>query len=104
MDLVRGYHQVPVRPQDVPKTVVITPFSLFEFLCMPLGLKNGAQDFQHLMDTVLRDMPFQFNILIVSASRTELSDLRALFECLNQYGLIINPAKCQFGQSSISFL
>ncbi|KAJ8337264.1 hypothetical protein SKAU_G00384840 [Synaphobranchus kaupii] len=31
VDLVRGYHQVPVHPPDVPKPAVITPFGLFEF-------------------------------------------------------------------------
>lgn len=34
IDLVRGYHQVLVHAEDVPKTAVITSFGLSEFLCM----------------------------------------------------------------------
>ena len=105
VDLVRGYYQVPVRPQDVPKTAVITPFGLFEFLRMfPFGLKGAAQTFQRLMDSVLRDMPFLFvdldDILVASASADDhLMHLRQLFGRLSEHGLIVNPAKCEFGRS-----
>ncbi|XP_034076551.1 uncharacterized protein LOC117549069 [Gymnodraco acuticeps] len=93
----------------VDLTAVITPFGLFEFLRMPFGLKNAAQTFQRLMDSVLRDLPFVFvyldDILVASASVEEhLSHLRALFARLSQHGLIINPAKCQFGVFDIDFL
>lgn len=60
VDLVRGYHQLPVHLAGVPKTAVITPFGPFEFLQMPLGLEATAQTFQRLVDSVLQGIIFWF--------------------------------------------
>ena len=109
IELVRGYHHIPVHPSDVPKTAVITPFGLFEFLRMPFGLRNAGQAFQRLMDKVIQELDFAFvfmdDILAASANETEhIEHLRLLFQRLQDYGLVINLAKCEFGRQVIDFL
>ena len=72
INLIKGYHQVPVRQEDVPKTAIATPFGLFEFTRMPFGLKNSAQTFQRLMDSVTSQLEGMFvymdDILVASPS------------------------------------
>ena len=85
--LVHGYYQIPVHTDDIPKMAIITPFSLWEFLRVVFGLKNAAQTFQRLMDSVLRGLEFIFiyldDILVASRSKQEhRAHLRQVLERL----------------------
>ncbi len=37
IDLVKGYHQIPIAAADIPKSVTITPFGLFKYFFTPFG-------------------------------------------------------------------
>ena len=109
IDLVKAFHQIPLHEFDIPKTAVITPFGLFEFVRMPFGLRNAAQTFQRFVDQVIRGLPFCFayiyDLLIASPDpATHLKHLHLLFERLAEHGLVIQPSKCKFAVAELDFL
>ena len=109
IDLMKGYHQIPVADEDVGKTAVITPFGLFIFPRTPFGLKNAGQDFQRLMDEILGDLPRVYvyidDILIASENMTQhLQDLESVFKTLAANGMVVQRSKCVLGVSNLEFL
>ena len=109
LDLKNGYLQVPLHGSAVPKTAVITPFGLYEFLRMPFGLKNAGMSFQRFMDRVLSGLPFVFvyidDILVASPDLpTHMQHLQAVFSRLQEAGLVLNVKKCEFAKPVVEFL
>ena len=78
--------------EDVPKTAVITPFGMFEFLHLPFGLQNTSNTFQWMMDQILGSLPYCFvyidDILVFSPDLTShVQHLWDVLELCRVHGL-----------------
>uniref|UniRef100_A0ABD2W6P9 Reverse transcriptase n=1 Tax=Trichogramma kaykai TaxID=54128 RepID=A0ABD2W6P9_9HYME len=109
LDLYQAFNQIPMAPEDIEKTAVISQVGLFEFLFMPYGLRNASQTFQRYVNQALGDLDFVFiyidDVLIASNTREQhKAHLTVVLDRLLQHNQRLNLAKCVFGQEEVVFL
>ena len=56
IDLSHAYHQVCIREGDEHKTAFLTPYGLYEYVVIPIGLTNAPETFQYLMNLSFSDL------------------------------------------------
>jgi hypothetical protein len=77
VNLRSGYHQIKIRPEDIPKTAFSTRYGLYEYLVVSFGLTNAPVHFMYQMNSVFMPeldkfvMIFIDDILIYSKSEEE---------------------------------
>jgi hypothetical protein len=111
IDLRSGYHQIKIRPQDIPKTAFSTRYGLYEYLVMSFGLTNAPAYFMFLMNTVF--MPeldkvvvvFIDDILVYSENEKDHEEhLRTILTRLRDHQLYAKFSKCEFWLKEVPFL
>ena len=110
LDLTKGYWQVPMKEEDKTKTAFSSPLGLLQFTVMPFGLSRAPATFQRMMDQVLRGTEgyagvYLDDIIIFGNTWEEhLSNVKQVFQRLQDAGLTIKLKKCNFGVGQCTYL
>lgn len=111
LDLRSAYNLVRIREGAEWKTAFHTTHGHYEYQLMPYGLTNALAVFQSLINEVFRDMLNRYviayidDILICSPDlELHIKHVRAVLRRLSEHRLYAKLKKCEFHQSSMTFL
>ncbi len=104
MDMMQGYHQVPLSEDASQKTV-------YQYRTMLYGLTCAPAVFQRLMSKVLHGLLLRYvdwcidDILIITLTfELHLEVLQLVFDCLRLFGMLLKLTKCLFFAAEMLYL
>jgi hypothetical protein len=111
IDMTNSFFQTRMHPDHVHLTAVSTPFGLYEWLVMPMGLQNAPSIHQRQVTHALRDLLGRIchiyldDIIIWSSDmKTQIIYTREVFSALQKANLYINPNKTKLLCTEVDFL
>ena len=111
LDLQQAYHQVRLKPEDVPKTAFLTHKGQYEYRVLSFGLTNAPATFQALMNRVLAPLlgksclVYLDDILIFSKTPEDhVQHLKEVLTIFRQQQLYCRLHKCKFAMQELPFL
>ena len=106
-----GYHQIDMDPSDIDKSVFITKEKHWAYKRMPFGLKTAPATFQRMMNNELsglretRCFVFLDDVVTCANSLVDYDrKQRDVFRKLRKYNFKLQPDKCEFFRTEVTFL
>ena len=106
-----GYHQIKIKPKDIPKIEFVSRYGHHEYLVVPFGLTNAPAIFMNLMNNIFMKYLDKFvivfinDILVYSKTKGDHADhFRIVLQTLREHQLYAKFSKCKFWLDQVEFL
>ena len=60
VDMTKAFHQIVIDKRDRHKCCITTPWGLYQFRRLAMGMQNSAQSFQRMVEDILKDLDNAF--------------------------------------------
>ena len=111
LDMSKAYHQGYIHEDSRHLTAFATPWTLYEWVRIPFGLKNAPPGFQRFMNTSLGDMktticdPYLDDVLCYHEDFDGAVDgVDKVLERLRSKGVKLRAEKCHFLKREVRYL
>lgn len=103
LDVNSGYWQLPIAPQDRPKTGCVCHRGTYQYKRMPFGLTNTPTSFQRALDRIQTRFQWKTFLIyldhvIIFSNNVEdhIRHVNDVLSCLAQAGVSLSVKKCSF--------
>ncbi|SCV70157.1 BQ2448_1551 [Microbotryum intermedium] len=111
IDMTNSFFQTKMAEEDIPKTAVATPWGLFEWVVMPMGLSNAPATHQRRVNEALSNLigkscfVYLDDITIFSNTiEDHQTHVREVLEALRRADLYCSPKKTELFTTLCDFL
>ena len=104
-----GFWQVPLAKASWHSTIFITPNGRYCFNKLPFGISSAPEHFQRRMNKILTGLDGVLchldDVLVYGSTQQEHNQrITAVLERIQSKGETLNPNKCEFSRSLLTFL
>lgn len=111
LDLFSGFHQVPLEEDSRDITSFSTSEGSFRWKVLPFGLNVSPNSFSRMMSLAfvgasqIQYFLYMDDVIVIGNSvKHHLKNLQGIFQILRKRNLKLNPLKCKFFRSEVTYL